>query len=403
MAPTPPARPTQAVILAGGRGARLAPLTDLRPKAMVPVAGRPFLAHLLDLLRDWGMTRVLLLLGYRAESVIEHFGEGAGLGVDVAYTVTPPGVQTLTRLRAAEALLDRTLLLAYCDNYVPLDMDQMWQRFLASDAAVQVAAYAGADPRVRHNLRVEADGAVDAYDPGRTGSGLNAVDLGFAIVDRDRLGPLPAGDLPFEHAVYPALVRAQRLRAYVTAHRYYGVGSLDRLPAAERFFARHPTVILDRDGVLNRRMPTGEYVRDPGGFVWLDGALDGLARLTAAGFRIVIVTNQAGVARGAMSDGDLAAVHRRLLDEAAAANAVITRIYHCPHGWDEGCGCRKPAPGMLLRAQHDFDLDLSRTVVVGDDPRDGAAAAAAGCPYRQVSPGYGLREIADDLIRRMPR
>jgi D-glycero-D-manno-heptose 1,7-bisphosphate phosphatase len=385
------------VIFAGGLGTRLGSLTEREPKPMVRVAGTPFIDHLLDLLRGQGIDRVALLLGHRAEVLADHVGTGARWGLAVEHLVTPPQVQTLTRLRAAEPALDDVALLAYCDNYVPLDLPAMWASHQTGGAAVQVTAYANDDGFTRSNMRVDLDGLVRAYDPARTADGLNRVDLGFAIIDRRRLGRLPDGDVPFEHAVYPQLVRSGTLRAWVTPHRYYGVGSLPRLPAADRFFARRPAVILDRDGVLNRSAGKGDYVRDPADLVWLDGALEALRLLNTAGFRVFVATNQAGVARGLMTGQQLDAVHRRLVEDAAAAGGRIDAVYSCVHGWNDDCACRKPAPGLLLQAQREHDLDLSRTVFVGDDERDEQAARAAGCPFRPVRPDRPLLCIAREL------
>lgn len=395
--PTAVTRPTQAVIFAGGRGTRLGSLTDNFPKPLVPVGGKPFLDYVVELLRRQGFQRILLLLGYRAEAVIEHYGDGSRWGVQMHYSVTDPDVQTLTRMRTAHSLLDDVVMTAYCDNYVPLNFDDMWRYYVAGGAVAQVTAYANDDGFTRSNLEVDAVGRVLSYDPQRRAPGPNRVDIGFAIIDLARSGPLPNGDVPFEQALYPRLVADHSLNAYVMEHRYYGVGSMARLPAAERFFTQRRTVILDRDGVLNQRMSKAHYVSRPTEFVWLDGALDALRLLTQSGFRIVVATNQAGIAKGKLSPDELAAVHRRLLDDATAAGACIDRIYHCPHGWDEHCHCRKPSPGMLFAAQRDFDLDLSRTVFVGDDDRDQAAAEAAGCQYLSIDQGHSLLDAAEEL------
>jgi D-glycero-D-manno-heptose 1,7-bisphosphate phosphatase len=160
---------------------------------------------------------------------------------------------------------------------------------------------------------------------------------------------------------------------------------MHRLPLTDAFLARRPTVILDRDGVLNERPPRAEYVRTPADFRWLDGSLESLRMFTTSGYRIIVISNQAGIGRGVMTEADLAAVHERMVREAADAGATIDAIYHCPHDWDEGCTCRKPAPGMLFEAQHEHQLDLSRTPFIGDDERDGEAAAAAGAPYLAVT------------------
>ncbi|RME50294.1 MAG: HAD family hydrolase, partial [Deltaproteobacteria bacterium] len=157
-------------------------------------------------------------------------------------------------------------------------------------------------------------------------------------------------------------------------------------------------VILDRDGVLNVRPPRACYVTAPEDFTWLPGAREALRRLKDAGIRCIVVTNQPGIARGALTAETLSAIHERMCREAAAAGGEITRIYHCPHGWDEGCACRKPNPGMLFQAQRDFDLDLSRTWFLGDDERDELAARRAGARFAMVSERRPLLRIVMEEI-----
>jgi histidinol-phosphate phosphatase family protein len=111
-----------------------------------------------------------------------------------------------------------------------------------------------------------------------------------------------------------------------------------------------------------------------------------------------VVSNQAGVARGAMTENDLTAVHERMCAEARAAGARIDFVYHCPHDWDEGCECRKPAPGMLFQAQRELDLDLTRTPFLGDDERDGEAARAAGMPFTMVSEERPLLAAVEEIL-----
>jgi len=111
-------------------------------------------------------------------------------------------------------------------------------------------------------------------------------------------------------------------------------------------------------------------------------------------YRVVVVSNQAGIARGVLSLDDLARIHDRMKMEAEEAGGRVDAIYVCPHGWDEGCECRKPKPGMLLDAQKNLSLDLSRTVFIGDDDRDEMAANAAGCPSLKVTPQQQLIDHA---------
>jgi len=391
-------RPTQAVILAGGRGVRMRPLTDTRPKPMIEFHGRPFLEYLVELLREQGFTRVLMLLGYLPEVIEQHFGDGREFGVSIEYSISDPDDLTVRRVQLARDRIDPCFLLMYCDNYWPLQMDRMWRRFVEHDAPAMITVYSNKDGYSRDSVRVGPDGYVSVLDRSRTAAGLQGVEISYAVLTRPVLDLLPKDDALFEEAVYPELVRRRQLVAHVSDHRYYSVGSLQRLPLTEAFLARTLTVILDRDGVLNRRPPRAEYVRRWEEFEWLPGALQALALLTRAGYRVIVVSNQAGIARGAMSDGDLDAIHARMRSDVDAAGGRIDAIYHCPHGWDDGCECRKPRPGMLFQAQRDFSLDLTRTTFIGDDDRDAEAAEAAGSPWALVTDDRPLLRLVRDLV-----
>lgn len=390
--------PTQAVILAGGRGTRLRPLTDTLPKPMVRFHGRPFLEYLLDLLRGQGIERVLLLLGYKAEAVRDYFGDGRRLGLAIDYSVSPVEDETGQRLRLAKPKLDPTFLLLYCDNYWPMPLAKMWAQFSAAAASAMVTVYANRDHFTRNNVRVGDDGRVLSYDKTRTRADLNGVEIGFALLARTVLEHLPAGNVSFEGTVYPTLIERGLLHAFVTEHRYYSVGSHGRLPLTEAFLAPQKAVILDRDGVLNKKPPRASYVRTWEEFEWLPGAIEGLRALKQAGYKTILATNQAGVARGAMSEGDLRHLHERMQAVLRDAGAGLDAIYYCPHGWDEGCFCRKPRPGLLFQAQREHHLDLTKTVFIGDDERDLEAGAAAGCPTFLVSLGRSLPECISQHV-----
>jgi histidinol-phosphate phosphatase family protein len=352
---------------------------------MIEFHGRPFMEYMVEMLRDQGFERMLMLLGYLPDVIRDHFGDGSSLGVEIEYSVTAPEDLTGRRLQVASDLLDDVFLLAYCDNYWPMRFDDMWRAYREAGVPCMVTVYENSDGYSRDNMAVGPDGRVQVYDRTRQAPGLAGVEIGYAIVDRSCVDLLPENDELFEQAVYPQLVERGELLAYRTGHRYYSVGSHERLPLTDRFLAREPTIILDRDGTLNERPARGEYVTRPEDFRWLSGAREALRLLADAGYRIVIVSNQAGIARGAMTEADLDAVSAKMLAEAGADGVEIAAAYHCPHGWDEGCGCRKPRPGMLLQAQRDLELDLSRTWFMGDDERDGEAAAAAGCPFALVT------------------
>ena len=138
------------------------------------------------------------------------------------------------------------------------------------------------------------------------------------------------------------------------------------------------TVFLDRDGVINRKPPEGDYVKSWKEFEFLPKAPEALRLLKEAGMRIIIVTNQRGIARGLMTERDLEEIHKRMLVELARLQASVDAIYYCPH--EEGvCDCRKPRVGLFRKAQQDFpDIDFSSSAVIGDSLKDMEAGTQLG-------------------------
>jgi D-glycero-D-manno-heptose 1,7-bisphosphate phosphatase len=306
---------------------------------------------------------------------------------------------TVRRVQLARNRIERCFMLLYCDNYWPMRIDHMWCHYQAVGKPAMITVYRNSDGYSKDSVKVKPCGNVEVFDRSRTTPGLKGVEISYAILTREVLDLLPDEDALFEEAVYPKLVGSGKLSAYVTEHRYYSVGSMGRLPLTDEFLARRPVALLDRDGVLNRKPPRAHYVRTSGEFEWLPGAKTALAQLKSAGYRLIVISNQAGVARGAMTEADLAAVNSRMMDEAAEAGGGIDAIYTCTHGWDEGCECRKPKPGMLIRAAKELGCDLSRSWMIGDNRTDLEAGWNAGARSALVRTGDGEGNLAYEAKR----
>lgn len=390
--------PKQVVILAGGRGTRLKPLTDHLPKPMISIHGKPFLHYLIEQFKEQGFEKVLLLLGYLPEVIQDYFGDGSSFGLDITYSITAEENDTGRRIYLARQQIEERFLLAYCDNYWPMQWEKMWKHFEQTKARAQITVYSNQDNYTRHNIRLK-DGLVDCYDKNRTASDLEGVEIGFSIIDKEVLDLLPPDEnVNFEKTVYPILVEQKKLAGFLTHHRYYSVGSHQRLPLTKGFFKQQPTIILDRDGVINKKMPRANYVTTWDEFEWLPGAKEAIKRLNLAGYRVLLATNQPGIARGMMSQQDLEQIFSHMDNELAAIGAKIDKKYFCPHGWDEGCVCRKPEPGMLFQAQKDFNLNLANITFIGDDIRDQQAGQAAGCQTILLGEEDSLLKAIESLI-----
>jgi len=151
------------------------------------------------------------------------------------------------------------------------------------------------------------------------------------------------------------------------------------------------TVILDRDGVINQ--DSDAYIKSPAEWIPIPGSLEAIARLTQAGYQVMVATNQSGLARGLFDQETLDAIHQKMESAIEEHGGRLEGIYYCPHGPDDGCSCRKPKPGLLTQIEKERSTDLSQTIVVGDSLRDLQAAEAVGAKPALVLTGKGVKTI----------
>lgn len=231
----------QAVILAGGQGVRLRPLTDDKPKPMVEVCGRPLLEYLFEVLKKNGIKEIVLLLGYMPQKIIDHFSDGEKFGVKIKYSVGSVDWETGTRIREAADLLDEKFLLMYSDNYWPIRLDLMEKFFDASGAHSTVTVYNNKDGFGEYgrenNVLVAEDGLVLKYDRSRKSEDLNGIDIGFFILPKSIVGSFPKHNFSFEIEVLPKLISERKLFAYRTDDRYYPFTSVSFLPQLELYIS----------------------------------------------------------------------------------------------------------------------------------------------------------------------
>ena len=386
-------RPAQAVILCGGLGERLRPLTEDLPKPLAPVGGRPFLEYLICQLREQQVERVVLLIGYYGEKIRDHFGDGAGHGIQIDYSSGPAEWDTGRRIWEARAMLDCRFLLLYSDNYVPVNIGKLLSVHSASLSAVTLLLH----QKQNGNVRLDGDGGVEVYDSTRSTLGLNYVEIGYMIIERDRvLGAYGVSDVSFSR-ILEKLVKGEQVAGLVSGDSYHSISDLDRLKLAEQYLAVKRVLMIDRDGTINKRAPRGEYIGSWNDFHWDLQTVEAMRQLARKGFRFLVLSNQAGIARGMLKAKMVDEINARMISELRKQSIDVIDVYVCPHHWDEGCSCRKPNPGMFFKASRSHLLRMDRTVYVGDDPRDSRAAFNAEClsvligPERERDPGGGAK------------
>ena len=231
----------QAVILAGGLGTRMRPITETIPKPMIMVAGKPFLQHQLELLRDAGIARALLLVAYLGEQIREYFGDGAKFGCNVSYSFEPSLLGTGGALKNAEAQLQDYFVLVNGDTYLAIDYSELVRKFAEANCSALIVAYEKPAAVSQHipanilpnNLGVDVEGVVTAYRK-RDPEGLSHIDAGVIVLKKGILAGFVTGQkCSLEEEIYPKLIARGEMRAWVTREPFYDMGSPQGLAALE--------------------------------------------------------------------------------------------------------------------------------------------------------------------------
>ena len=230
----------QAVILAGGLGTRLWPVTKEVPKPMVPVAGKPYLEHQLRLLREQSITEIVLLTGYLGSQIEEYFGTGRTIGLTIRYSREEVPLGTGGALREAAGLLADTFLVIYGDSYLPIRYRTALDALESSSAQGLLVVYDNrlGDTSVKSNVALDKDGSVIRYAKETAdNSQLHYVEAGVSAFRRSVLDLIPAvGKVSLEEQVFPELISRREIIALPTRQRFYDIGTPDRLRVIENFF-----------------------------------------------------------------------------------------------------------------------------------------------------------------------
>jgi D,D-heptose 1,7-bisphosphate phosphatase len=373
----------QAVILAGGKGTRLGTLTAGRPKPLAEVGGKPFIVFLIQWLRRFGFTEILLLVGPFARIYREQLGDGSGHGVRLTLVSDDPPADTAGALLSAASHLVPRFLLLNGDSFFDINLLDLTSRHTKDTWLVWMALREVQDIGRYGKVGVNGRQIISFGEKKGTGAGL--INAGIYWLKREILQELAAAPFSLERQLVPHLVARGLVRGVVYRGRFIDIGVPEELARAQTLmpaWQHRPAAIFDRDGVLN--CDSG-YVHRKEDFIWKRGAKRAIRRLNDGGYWVFVVTNQAGIARGLYLPGAVERLHRWMNRDLRRIGAHIDAFYYCPHHPTEGvgpyrkvCRCRKPAPGMLLQAMREWSVDRAGSFMIGDKDIDLMAANAAG-------------------------
>lgn len=375
---------TEAVILAGGFGTRLAHVLGNVPKPMAPVAGKPFLTYLLDRLQDAGIKRAILATGYMHEVVYNYIGHKYK-DIQIIYSQeTQPLFTGGAILQAIQYIQGDNFLVFNGDTLFTINIEQLSNHHLSAQSPITIALRQVADTS-RYGA-VELEGThiksflekTDSHGAGVINGGIYAINKRWLVNQV----------LPTKFSFEKDMLQQQSGLEGIAFNDYFidiGIPE-DYKRAQQEFYSLFPAdkyMFLDRDGVINRYIEGG-YVCSWSDFEWMPNVRQTLADMAKRYDRIFVVTNQQGVGKGCFSQAILDDIHNRMLDGIKDAGGKIDKIYCCTALASENSPNRKPNIGMLLQAKHDFpEIDFSRSVMIGDAQSDMLMGYRAGmrCVY----------------------
>ena len=318
----------EAVILVGGEGRRLRPLTDTRPKPMMPLVDRPFVAHQLDQLRRFGVTDVIFSCGYRPEALENHFGDGAQMGMRLRYVVDPIPLGTAGAVKNAESLLDNAqVLVLNGDVLTDLDLSAVVAQHHATRVAGTLALTPVADPSRYGLVRLHPDRRVEAFlekpspDQLRPGEPF-LINAGTYLLEREVLESIPSGEpCSIERDIFPGLAKAGRLAGYPSDSYWRDIGTPDS------YLQAHLDVLA---GAVRTDAPTGDRYFGPGVRLAADARIGGGTTIgpdVVVGSGVVVMGSVVGagswIGQGAHIEGAIIGAGVTVGDRVRLSDGVV--------------------------------------------------------------------------------
>jgi len=355
----------KAVILAGGSGERLRPLTASIPKALASVGGVPIIKRQIDSLLDLGIVEILVLTGYRSDMVEDYltalYKESSA---NLIIVETPISFSPLQRLIDSEALIGNDFLLMYCDNFI--NDKEALQSIANSNARLTFLV----EKRDIGNISISTNAR---YRESRS-KNYPYVELGYMHIKSDYFFAYLGKSNSLQEAI-EVFSNDFHCSAIITVNSNSSVSDIHRF---NKLRLERKTILLDRDGVLNEKMPHRKYLTNFAEYKPIHSNLETLRSRFSGDTDFIVITNQPGIATGEVEAGFLDSLHSKMIVEMLLLGISVIGIYVCDHHWEEGCDCRKPKPGMINQAIIDYKLFPQKLVYIGDEVKDMEAAEAAG-------------------------
>lgn len=439
------------VIMAGGKGTRISSVASDIPKPMIPIEGKPVLERELECLRDQGFTDILLTVSHLGSVIMDYFGDGTKrspatgkpFGVHIEYYFEQEPLGNAGALFKIKEKLDSDFLLLNADAVFDVDFNRFVNFHREHGGMVTLFTHPNSHPYDSGLIVADKNGAVSQwltkeedwprYYRNRVNAGLHVIDpaiLEQSGVDAGKVGSVGEDGkivkIDLDRQILKPLAGTGKMFCYDSPEYVKDMGTPERYDSVcadykagrvsgKNLKNKQKAIFLDRDGTINRYVG---FLRKIDAFELIDGVADAVRTINASGYLAIVVTNQPVIARGEVSFEELEEIHQKMETLLGKEGAYLDGIYFCPHHPDKGyegerpelkfdCECRKPKPGMLLKAAKEFHIDLAKSWMVGDGEYDIKAGQNAGCQTALIGKGaYGqtatvssLKDFTDQYLK----
>ena len=395
------------VLMAGGRGTRISELFPDIPKPLIPVDNIPVLEREIRSLRDQGFTDIILTIGYMAEKIQEYFGNGEKCGVKIEYFVEDKPLGNAGALFFLD--LKEDFLLLNADAVFDVDFNRMVEFHKRHGGLVTLFTHPNSHPYDSGVIIAGENGEVEKwiakederplYYKNRINAGLHVVSPRALEISGIQKEDIRGGrKVDLDRQILKPLCGTGKMFCYDSPEYVKDMGTPERFRAVEEDYKKgvvgaknlknkQRAIFLDRDGTINKYVG---FLREEEDFELIDGVAEAIRKINQSGYLAIVVTNQPVIARGEVTFEQLETIHNKMETLLGMEGGYLDGIYFCPHHPHSGyegevkelkieCECRKPKPGMLLKAAEDYNIDLNQSYMVGDDENDIKAGKAAGC------------------------
>jgi D,D-heptose 1,7-bisphosphate phosphatase len=410
------------VIMAGGKGTRISSIASDMPKPMIKIGGKPVLEHEIECLRDQGFKDLIITVSHLGNIIMDYFGDGSSFDVNIEYYFEKEPLGNAGALFKIKDKLTEDFLLLNADALFNVDFNRFVKFHKKQGGLVTLFTHPNSHPYDSGLIIADENACVKKWltkEDDRPKYYRNRVNAGLHVISPEALENIeitPKIDL--DRQILKPLSGTGKMFAYDSPEYVKDMGTPDRYESVCRDYRdgkieaknlknRQKAIFLDRDGTINKYIG---FLRDIEQFELLPGVSEAIKKINNSGYLAIVVTNQPVIARGDVTYAELDEIHHKMETLLGKDGAYVDAIYYCPHHPDKGfegeipelkfeCNCRKPKPGMLMKAAKDYNIDLTQSWMIGDGENDIKAGINAGCNTVLIgTEDYGQKYTVGSLL-----